>query len=391
MYVLRVFTYLVDADVPFLYGKRTMVEKWNLKIDTKNMVLETEIDGKRKDFKLIETAGNHVAIEIEKRSLKEEEIFFAKEGEKLDTFKAIKKVHEVTNHKSAGQLIISYRNAGLIGPETVKTIRQVVKDCKICQKFGRSMVKPKVALPRATSFNEIVTLDLKQFGNKYVLWCIDAFTRFVQGKLLNNKKAEMIVNAINESWNLAFGIPGTGYYADNGMEFKNIKMDELVSKLGISISYRPAYSPWSNGINERNHASCDLTIKKLMEDKNVGLTDVLVKTAAWTHNTNVNRAGYSPLTLVTGKAVSIPGLTMGIEGSERVTDAEAVRMIMDGIAWHGPREVIYQKGNAMFILSNGDVKKVVACKVKLYELKERKEENKEEKRIVKGIERQFTV
>ena len=85
----------------------------------------------------IETGGNHVAIEIEKRNLKEEEIFFAKgEEKKLDTFKAIKKVHEVAYHKSEEQLIISYRNAGLIGPETVKTIRQVVKDCKIYQKFG---------------------------------------------------------------------------------------------------------------------------------------------------------------------------------------------------------------------------------------------------------------
>ena len=146
-----------------------MVEKWNSKIDTKNMVLETEIDGKRKDFKLIETAGNHVAIEIVRKSVREEKIFFAKEGERLDTFKAIRKVHEVTNHKSAEQLIISYRNAGIIWPDTVKTIRQVVKDCKICQKFGRSMVRPKVALPRATSFNEIVTLDLKQFGTNYVL------------------------------------------------------------------------------------------------------------------------------------------------------------------------------------------------------------------------------
>ena len=45
------------------------------------MVLETEIDGKRKDFKLIETAGNHVAIEIERKNLKEEKIFFEKEGE----------------------------------------------------------------------------------------------------------------------------------------------------------------------------------------------------------------------------------------------------------------------------------------------------------------------
>ena len=102
-------------------------------------------------------------------------------------------------------------------------------------------------------------------------------------------------------------------------------MDELVSKLGISINYGPAYSPWSNGINERNHASCDITIKKLMEDKKIGLTDVLVKTAAWTHNTNINREGYSPLTLVKGKAVNITGLTMNTVVSKSPTDAKAVR------------------------------------------------------------------
>merc|ERR1712240_548933 len=127
--------------------------------------MEREIKGERERER--ETAGNHVAIEIERKNVKE--------GKRLDTFKAIRKVHEVTNHKLAEQLIISYRNAGIIGPDTVKTINQVVKDCKICQKFGRSIVRPKVASPRATSFNEIVTLDLKQFGAKYVLWCIDAF------------------------------------------------------------------------------------------------------------------------------------------------------------------------------------------------------------------------
>ena len=207
-------------------------------------------------------------------------------------------------------------------------------------------------------------------------------------------------------------------------KFKNVKMDELIIKLGISISYGPAYSPWSNGINKRNHAACDLTIKKLMEEKKMVLNDTLVKTAAWTHNKNVNKAGFSPLTLVTGKAVSIPGLTMGNEGSESLTDAEAVNRIMetihkvtkefreadtkaklkdcqgirvrscqhqgnyiagdkvwyqykDGYAWLGPAEVIYQKGNAVFIYSNGDLKKVAACKVKPYDLKERIDEEKE--------------
>merc|ERR1711873_156362 len=110
--------------------------------------------------------------------------------------------------------------------------------------------------------------------------------------------------------------------------------------------------------------------------------------------------------------------TMENEGGESVTDSEAVRKIMEtihkvikefreaetkvklrecqgirtgsyqhqdnyiqgdkvwfqymnGLAWHGPGEVIYQQGNAVFIHSNGDVKKVAACRLKPYELKER--------------------
>merc|ERR1712240_705404 len=51
----------------------------------------------------------------------------------------------------------------------------------------------------------------------------------------------------------------------------------------------------------------------------------------------------------------------------------------DGNAWHGPAEAIYQKGNAIFIHSNGDVKKVAACKVKPYDLKERTEEENKAK------------
>merc|ERR1712115_501472 len=191
------------------------------------------------------------------------------------------------------------------------------------------LAKPRIALPIASSFNEIVTLDLKQFGDKYVLWCICAFTRFIQGRLLKNKKAETIINAIEECWNLTLGIPTIGYYADNGREFKNIKMDELVSKLGINISYGPAYSPWSKGISERNHASCDITVKKVLEDNKNKLTDAVIKTAAFTHNTSVNKAGFSPLQLVTGKAANIPGLTMENEGSESLTNAEAVNKIME--------------------------------------------------------------
>ena len=51
--------------------------------------------------------------------------------------------------------------------------------------------------------------------------------------------------------------------------------------------------------------------------------------AAWTHNTNVNFLGYSPLTLVTGKSVILLGVTVGDLATESMYDSEAVRKIID--------------------------------------------------------------
>ena len=65
-----------------------------------------------------------------------------------------------------------------------------------------------------------------------------------------------------------------------------------------------------NGFNEHNHALCEMTLKKLMEDKKIGLTDILVRMDAWTHSTHVNKLGFSPWHLVTGKAVTLPELTV---------------------------------------------------------------------------------
>ena len=87
-----------------------------------------------------------------------------------------------------------------------------------------------------------------------------------------------------DCWCMNLGFLASGFFADIGREFANMKMDEFTSKLGIMVKFGPAYSPWSNGINERNHASADL-IKKIMEQKKSVLTDSLVKAAAWTQNT----------------------------------------------------------------------------------------------------------
>ena len=49
-------------------------------------------------------------------------------------------------------------------------------------------------------------------------------------------------------------------------------MDEYATKAGFSINFGPVYSPWSNGLNERNHYSADVVVNKIMEEnKKIGI------------------------------------------------------------------------------------------------------------------------
>ena len=84
---------------------------------------------------------------------------------------------------------------------------------------------------------------------------------------------------------MCFIIPSVGFYIDHEWEFANIKLDEFTTKMGISVRFGPSYYLWSNGLNEGNHASYYMTIKIFMEDKKVKITNFLIKTTLWTHNT----------------------------------------------------------------------------------------------------------
>jgi hypothetical protein len=185
-----------------------------------------------------------------------------------------------------------------------------------------------VALTKVLDFNQIVEIDLKQFGNKEVLWMICSFTRFCQGIVLKDKSGPTIIEAINSLWCWRFGFPSVSFWADNGPEFKNGELEEYASKAGFTIKFGPNYLPWCNGLNERNHYSVDMTVKKIMEvDKKLTLQKA-VEMAAWTHNTNTNVLGYDLMSLVTGKSVIIPGISNANVATDSVIDSEAIRLIM---------------------------------------------------------------
>ena len=119
---------------------------------------------------MIDTQGGHYGIVLEtqkrhnvlylKDALGDElgVLFLEDREEELCSFKAVRQVHEVNQHKQKDQLIAAYRNAGWMSPELQNIIHQVVNNCKVCQKFTKSVARPKITLPKSRSFNEVVTL-----------------------------------------------------------------------------------------------------------------------------------------------------------------------------------------------------------------------------------------
>ena len=94
-----------------------------------------------------------------------------------------------------------------------------------------------VVIQRATDFNSVVYIDLKSVRDRYILWMVCTFKKFVKGAVINDKHLETVMKALQGSWNMNFGFPLVRFFVDNGGEFRNIKLDELTSKIGIRLKF----------------------------------------------------------------------------------------------------------------------------------------------------------
>ena len=72
-----------------------------------------------------------------------------------------------------------------------------------------------------------------------------------------------------------------------------------------------------------------MIVKKIMEEDINKTLQEAVSMASWTHNTNVNVLGFSPLQLVTGKNVLYPELVTGNGATYSLYNDEMVRKIME--------------------------------------------------------------
>ena len=238
-------------------------------------------------------------------------------------------------HCTAGRLEKLIQKAGKWRPEHAQHLEEV-RRCQTCAVEAKRKSLPKTAIPRASNFNQLVTLDLKyntRFGTKaspYILYIIDAFTRYKTAVFLTDKSSTSVIEALLVNWIRIFGRPTTVHF-DRGSEFVNQEMQALCDKYDIKITTTASYSPNQNGLNEKNHHYVDFMMVKMMLADSSCSPEIALTWAIHASNVLENRFGVSPSILVFGRnVISHPDLSptapSTLESNVKISDRIAAHL-----------------------------------------------------------------
>ena len=154
-----------------------------------------------------------------------------------------------TGHPGSNKMIKYIKNY-YYWPGINRDVKEYCKKCTVCQYMQQ------VSLPRINSQdkpiprrpNEMVCIDVvsglprSYDGKTYALICIDAFTKFVQGYPMANKKADTIASTFLTYYVQTFGMP-EGIHSDQGKEVDSVLLQKICRITGARKSRTSAYHP----------------------------------------------------------------------------------------------------------------------------------------------------
>ena len=405
---VRFQSHVVSSDIPLLWSRPSMAKA--------GTVLDLPQDRAKilgEWIELNKTSVGHYSIEILPKDDKTvEQSLLALPDDAKEKENVLVKLHRQFGHPREEVMLGLLKKVKCDDKETRKVVTKIHERCLTCKRFSPTPPRPVVSLPAACEFDEVLTMDLKEVKVhrfKYILHMIDAFTRFTVSVFINDKKPETIVHNTMLHWVSHYGRPGK-IWTDVGGEFNNDTVRQMAEALGTKVDTGAGYSAWMNGLNERNHCVVDRCFAKIMNDYPRMDPTTALAWAVTAKNSFPMTGGFSSFQLVFGKEPRLPNImTDRLPALEGVTTSQSVaahinalyagrkafaevqceekvrialrhkvraverryeagekvyyRRDGDKAAWRGPATVLGNKGSVHYLVHQGDVVRVAACRL----------------------------
>ena len=154
-----------------------------------------------------------------------------------------------------------------VWPKMNKEINQWTKACPQCQraKVTRHTNAPILSFKPPDARFDVVHVDIvgplpPSQGYRYLLTCVDRFTRWPEAFPLMDITAESVARAFVLGWIARFGVPST-VITDRGRQFESNLWSQLNQLFGIHKQRTTAYHPAANGMVERFHRQLKAALK----------------------------------------------------------------------------------------------------------------------------------
>ena len=150
-----------------------------------------------------------------------------------------------------------------------KDIWKYIANCVLCrwekakvQQYPLQMTEIPDRLFDKIAIDLVTDCKTSTSGNKHILTIIDHLTGWPEAFPIPDKSADTIVATLINQY-LPVHMCPRYILSDNGMEFKNSLMDQVLQQLGIDRIFSAPYHPQSNGKLEVFHKYLKPTLKKL--------------------------------------------------------------------------------------------------------------------------------
>ena len=251
------------------------------KLDGFDLKMEQSKDTEIMELKYkLERHGNDVSL-FRKYLIKDDVVFYISQVDdepKLRLYvpahlrKAVfKQYHEQNGHMSVNKTFLTIKEK-YYWPNLWKELDMAISRCVVCkQRNLKQQLNPvqETGMPPYPMAH--LQLDLSGphrktlSGNQYLCTFIDVYSGWPEVFCLADKTAQSVVECLLEYIIPRHSCP-LAITSDNGKEMDNRYYKETLERLNIKRIHTSTYNPRANGMVERNHATLNNVLSKLMQD-----------------------------------------------------------------------------------------------------------------------------